>query len=190
MISSSNATSTSGTSGSSGKVARVNSAADLARSLAQEAAELEALLALLGEEQQALQERDGERVYALASAKSERLAQLGALDASRGSFLRANGLPPGRAGMQGYLELTAASGVSAAALQNWQRLLELATEARRINTVNGRLIAAQLRFVGGALSSLQQTTGGASQQVPSRLLCYGADGQTRNAPASRSLASA
>lgn len=183
MISSSNVTNVT---------APINSAGDLVRSVAEEAAELEALLALLREEQQALQARDVECVYAFASAKSERLARLDALDSSRGRFLRANGLSPDRAGMQRYLERT--SGLPAVVSENWRRLLANAAEARRINAVNGRLIAGQLRFVGGALAALQQVAVDralpALQRVASILACYGSDGQTRNAPASRSLASA
>jgi flagellar biosynthesis/type III secretory pathway chaperone len=183
MISSSNVTKL---------IASVNSAGDLARSLAEETAELDALLALLREEQHALQERDVERVYTFASAKSERLARLDALDSSRGRFLRANGLSPDHAGMQRYLERT--SGLPAAVSENWRRLLANAAEAHQINAVNGRLIAAQLRFVGGALAALQQVTVDgalpALQRVASLLLCYGADGQTRSAPGSRTLASA
>ena len=183
MISSSNVTDI---------VAPVNSAADLVRSVAAETAELEALLALMREEQQALQERDSERVYASAVAKNQHLARLSDFDASRSRFLRANGLSQDHAGMQRFLERT--PGLPALAAESWRRLLANAAEARRINGINGRLIAAQLRFVGGALSALQQATVDSAlpplQRIASNLTCYGADGQTRNAPPSRSLASA
>ncbi len=170
MISSSNVTNV---------IAPINSAGDLVRSVAEETAEFEALLALLREEQQALQERDVERVYSFAVAKSERLARLGAFDSARGEFLLANGLSKDHAGMQHYLERT--PGLPAAVSKSWRRLLVNAAEARRINAVNGWLIAAQLRFVGGALAALQQAA--------SHLVCYGADGRTRSAPGSRTLAS-
>jgi flagella synthesis protein FlgN len=170
----------------------MNSARDLVRSIAEESAELDALLALMREEQQALQERDSERVYAFAFEKNERVARLSAFDLSRAKFLRASGLSQDHAGMQLYLERT--PGLPAAALENWRRLLASAAEARRINGINGRLIAGQLRFVGGALSALQQATVDgalpALQRVASHLTCYGADGQTRSAPATRTLASA
>jgi flagella synthesis protein FlgN len=160
--------------------APINSAGDLVRSVAEETAELEALLALLREEQQALQERDVERVFSFAVAKSERLARLRAFDSARGGFLRANGLSQDHSGMQRYIERT--SGLPAAVSESWRRLLANAAEARQINAVNGSLIVAQLRFVDGALAALQQTA--------LHLVCYGADGQSRSAPASRSLASA
>lgn len=171
MISSSNATDL---------IAPIDSAGDLARSLAGETAELEALLALLREEQRALQAREIERVYSFAVAKSERLARLRAFDPARGEFLLANGRSKDHAGMQHYLERT--PGLPAAVSEIWRRLLANAAEARRINAVNGRLIAAQLRFVGGALAALRQ--------ADSHPACYGADGQARGLSGSRTLASA
>ena len=171
---------------------RVDSIGDFVRSLAEEATELEALLALLHEEQRALRERDSERVYSAASAKGESLARLGALHASRGRFLHANGLPRDHAAVQSYLERT--SGLPPEAAENWRRLLANAAEARSINRVNGRLIAAQTRFVGGALAALQRAGGDSAfpalRRNVSHLTFYGADGQTRNSPATRSLASA
>jgi len=160
--------------------APINSAGDLSQSIAEETAELDALLALLREEQQALLERDIGRVHSFALAKNERLARLGALDSARGQFLHANGLSRDHAGMQRYLERT--PGLPAMTPDNWRRLIAGVAEARQTNAVNGRLIVAQLRFVGGALTALQQSA--------SQLVCYGADGQTRSAPASRTLASA
>lgn len=171
MISSSNATKTTTT---------INSAGDLARSLGEETAELEALLALLREEQQALQARDMERVRSFAGAKRERLARLSEFDSARGEFLLANRLSQNHAGMQHYVERT--PGLLTVVAENWRRLLANAAEARQINAVNGKLIAAQLRFVAGALAALRQAS--------SHLVCYGADGQTRSAPGSRTLASA
>lgn len=161
-------------------IAPINCAGDLARSLDEETAGLEALLALLREEQQALQARDMEHVHSFAVAKSERLARLSEFDSARGEFLLANGLSPDHAGMQRYIEGT--PGLPAVVSENWRRLLTNAAEARRINAVNGKLIAAQVRFVAGALAALRHAA--------SHLVCYGADGQTRSAPGSRTLASA
>lgn len=160
--------------------APINSAADVARALAEETGGLEALIALLREEQRALQARDMERVYSFAVAKRDRLARLSGFESARGKFLLANRLTQDHAGMQHYIESTA--GLGAAVSENWRRLLANAAEARHINAVNGRLIATQLRFVAGALAALRQAT--------SHLVCYGADGQTRSTPESRTLASA
>lgn len=167
MISSSNATKPATPIGSVG---------DLARSLAEETAELGGLLALLKEEQQALQARDIERVFSFAVAKTERLAALAAIDSARGEFLLAHGLPKDPAGMERLLGST--SGLSAM----WRRLLACAAQARQINAVNGKLIAAQLRFVGAALAALQPTA--------AHPACYGADGLTLGSPGSRPLARA
>jgi flagellar biosynthesis/type III secretory pathway chaperone len=171
MISSSNATKTA---------AQIASAGDLARSLAEEAAELGGLLELLKQEQQALQARDIERVFSFAAAKTERLAALSAMDSARGKLLLAHGLPRDLAGMERFL--AGASGRSAELTGVWRRLLADAAESRQINAVNGKLIAAQLRYVGGALAALQQTA--------AHLVCYGADGLTLSSPGARPRACA
>jgi flagella synthesis protein FlgN len=160
--------------------APINSAADVARALAEETGGIEALIALLREEQQALQARDMERVYSFAVAKRERLARLSGFESARAKFLLANRLSQDQAGMRDYIERT--PGLREAVAENWRRLLANAAEARQINAVNGMLIAAQLRFVAGALAALRQAT--------SHLVCYGADGQTRSTPGSRTFASA
>lgn len=156
------------------KTTAIQSAAELAQSIGEETAEFEALLQLLREEQQALQARDLDRIYTLALAKNDRLARLGTLGAARGKFVDANRLKSSGAEMQAYL--------NSAVHESWRRLLALAAEAHRTNTVNGKLIAAQMRYTSGALAVLQQAA--------SNLTCYGADGTTQSVRVRRSLASA
>lgn len=171
MISSSSATN---------GISAIRSTSDLSRSLAEEAVEIESLLVLLRDEQSALRERNMEQVHAAAAAKNVKLARLGTLASIRARFQQANGLSPDNVGMEAYIARLKQP--DAALVQNWRRVLAKAGEARQMNVVNGRLIAAQLRFVNGALLALKQAT--------SQLLCYGADGQTHARAASRSLASA
>ncbi len=156
------------------KTAAIHSAAELAHSIGEETAEFEALLKLLREEQQALQDHDLDRIYSLAQAKNDRLARLGTLGAARGKFVDANRFNSGVAEMQAYLD--------SAVRESWRRLLALAAEAHRTNAVNGKLIAAQMRYTSGALAVLQQAA--------SNLMCYGADGTTQNVRVRRPLASA
>lgn len=168
------------TPGGTEPVTPVNSNADLEQSLAEETAELESLLALLRGEQAALRVRDMEQVHALAIAKRERLVRLSAFDSARRAFLQTNRLSQDHAGMLEYIERV--PGHRAAVSNNWRRLLANAAEARRINAVNGKLIANQLHYVAGALSAMRQSA--------SHLLCYGADGHARGATRSNTLASA
>jgi flagellar biosynthesis/type III secretory pathway chaperone len=160
--------------------APVHSVGDLAQSIAAESAELDALLALLREEKRALLARDIDRVHMFAFEKNDRLARLSTFDSARGQFLLSNGLTRDHTGMQRYLARTPE--LPAMMSESWRRLIARAAEARLTNAVNGRLIVAQLRFVGGALAALQPAA--------SQLTCYGADGQTRGASAARTLASA
>jgi len=156
------------------KTTAIHSAAELAHSIGEETAEFEALLQLLREEQQALQARDLDRIYSLSLAKNDRLARLGTLGAARGKFVDANRFNSSGAEMQAYFD--------SAVRESWRRLLALAAEAQRTNAVNGKLIAAQMRYTSGALAVLQQAA--------SNLTCYGADGTTQSVPMRRSLASA
>lgn len=159
-------------------VAPINSAGDLARSLEEETAELDALLKLLRGERQALQARNTECVQAFAASKRERLARLSEFESARGEFLRANSLSQDHAGMQHYIERTPAHLTTLS--ESWRRLLANAVEARQINDVNGKLIAAQLHFIASALAALRQAS--------SDLVYYSADGQTCGNPGPRTRA--
>ncbi len=152
----------------------IQSAAELALAIGEESAEFEALLQLLREEQQALQAQDLDRICSLALTKNDRLARLGALGAARSKFVDANRPNSSGAQMQAYLD--------SAVRESWRRLLALAGEAHRTNVVNGKLIAAQMRYTSGALAVLQQAA--------SNLMCYGADGTTQSVRIRRPLASA
>lgn len=130
-----------------------------------EAAVWRDLIALLQQEQAALRAADTLKLPPLVVAKQQRIALLQQFEHQREAGLRAAGYGAGPAAMNGWL---AAHESSPAQQQSWNELRRLASDARRINRLNGQLITQQRRHFEQALHALAGATGAAA--------LYGADG--------------
>lgn len=150
---------------------------DILRLLSNELAAVAEFTALLQQEQQALVTGVVEGFESLATAKLGIADRLNALSNAREQSLRRAGLPEGRQGMDAWLATQQAS-----ARSDWQSLLNTAAEARRLNELNGKLIAERLSNNQQALSILTAAT--------NRAALYGPDGQTHVSGAGRKLGSA
>lgn len=152
--------------------------ARLADALARELQAVQAFIALLRHEQTQLASGDTASLTALAAEKTTVAEELRRLADTREESLAALALPAGRAGMEQWIVSTEGS-----AYRNpWQKLLELAVQARMLNDTNGRLINLHLRHNQEALRVLTAAS--------AELATYGPDGQQKIAGGGRSLGSA
>lgn len=139
----------------------------LAELLAAEVKLVESFIACLAAEQQALKAGDIEALTAVNTRKPGLAEQLNRLEDERNAFLQEAGLSGDRAGLSAWL---ARNPHDRTAGQSWERLLNLAAEARDLNNLNGQLIAIRLQTTNQALAALTQQT--------QRSTLYGPDGQT------------
>lgn len=138
----------------------------LADMLKAEADAVSAFVFLLGEEQSALKQGDADALPAIIERKAAATATLGPLSASRNALLETLGLGHDRAGIEEWLvrhpqDITARN--------HWQRLQDLAAEARELNRLNGELIHLRMGHNAQMLEALR---------AANRQDLYGADGQT------------
>jgi flagella synthesis protein FlgN len=152
--------------------------ASLPTLLQQEAAQVRGFLDLLQREQQALVAGEVEGLMALAAQKSETIARLASLAEARNRALAAESLAADRAGVEVWLERNPAQ---AGARRSWQELLAITVQARNLNELNGKLIAARLASNQQALAALFSAA--------SQAALYGPDGQARPVGSGRSLGS-
>lgn len=122
-------------------------------------------IASLTSEQEALKRGQTEPLAAIGSRKAELVEQLNAAEGTRNAFLQQAGHTGDREGMAAWL---AKNPQDRPAAQLWSKLLELAGEARRLNDLNGRLIAMRLQATNQALAALTQQS--------QRSSLYGRDG--------------
>lgn len=134
--------------------------------LQQELSALERFVALLQQEQDALVAGNVDALLALSQDKLGKAEQLNALGKQRVTRLQQAGYSGDSAGMTAWLD-----DKPAIQQQTWERLLELAREAQRLNQTNGKLIQTHLQHNQQALNTLL----GAANQAGT----YGADGQAR-----------
>ena len=140
-----------------------------------------ALCQLLESEQACLVESDIEGLLQLTGAKSERVDRLMDLAQQRADHLASIGLSGGGNGMSEWL--AAHAGVQRAELtQLWDELVCLASNARSLNEINGKLITTRLSHNQAALSALQLSA--RAQNI------YGPDGQAAISAGHRELGSA
>lgn len=132
-----------------------------------------ALLTLLRQEQASLVEADIGSVADLLNEKSLLVAQATDLAVARHHALAAAGYEASEAGMQAWI-----AGQNLETVQSWNRLLELAREAKEINRTNGLLISQQMVRNEAALNVLRGGEPGGN--------VYGPNGQTAVRPVSRS----
>lgn len=151
---------------------RVN---DPGAQLAREYEVTKALLTLLEQEQACLVEANVDGVTDLLNEKSMLIAQATDLAVARHHALAAAGYDASEAGMQAWSSAQDAQNESA---QAWNKLMELAREAKEINRTNGMLINQQLSRNEAALTILRGGEPGSN--------VYGPNGQTAARPLSRS----
>lgn len=140
-----------------------------------EIAGFQALIKVLEAEADALRRADADALSILSSAKLELVASLQALARQRAQEMKRAGLPESAAGVKAWL---AQAGGATAVRDDWQKLTQLALEAKRQNDVNGRLAARQRWHFDAALGALLQAAGVSS--------IYGADGRARRTTVSQS----
>lgn len=152
----------------------------LADVLAAEAGAASAFVRLLETEQEALKAGNADALQAIIENKTSAAGELGALAAARNAILAAAGLPDDRAGTEAWLAANANDGSARAA---WDKLLDLAAEARELNRLNGELIRLRMSHNAQMLQSLLA----ANRQ---EFDLYGADGQASTTAARRIIDSA
>ena len=144
--------------------------------LRQELAALEQFITLLRQEQAALVSADVDALLAISNSKIKLSDQLNALARDRVSMLVHAGYAADAAGVAGWLAQQPPT-----VADQWQRLLQGAQLAQRLNQTNGKLIQTHLQHNQQALNALL----GAANRAD----VYGPDGQSRSgtAPAQRSI---
>lgn len=146
--------------------------------LGKEVERLQAFVELLKQEQVLLKSESGEALLALVETKNALATQLSELAQGRERQLSALGLPAGSPGMAAWLGGHARSSEQ----QLWQAFLKLATEARDLNLLNGKLIGLHMQHNQQALAALTAAA--------DRATTYGPDGQQQSSVGSRILGKA
>ena len=136
-------------------------------------------IALLNEEQESLKQADPTRLPEFNTSKSALVEKMNALEGERMAAIGQGGNPSNRASMDSWLNQNATD--TAAALK-WNKLLDLAREAKNLHELNGSLIAMHLKNTAEALAVLTQQA--------NKPALYGASGQSLQATGSRIVDSA
>jgi flagella synthesis protein FlgN len=121
---------------------------------------------LLGIEQAALSSGDTDQLPALIEQKNQSASQLAILAKERNALLVAQGYATDRAGIEAWC---AKHPRQTAVAETWQKTISLASEARELNNLNGKLITLRMQYNAKALEALR---GGSNS-----LDLYGPDGQ-------------
>jgi flagella synthesis protein FlgN len=141
--------------------------------LADERHVIGSIVELMKTEQQFLISADADGLAGIVPNKLQLAQRAAELSRIRHKALAAAGFHAGEEGMEPWL----AVGGSDSARNEWNRLLDLAREAKELNRVNGMLVNKQLAHTQGALNALRPQTGAAG--------VYGPGGQTVAAGPSR-----
>lgn len=150
----------------------------LSHALGEEVAALRKFIELLQREQAFLKKADSESLLPLIEEKNLLANRLGALAQARETALQRLGLAAGRPGMEAWL----AGAGKPNDRQVWQTLIELATEARDLNVLNGKLIGLHMQHNQQAFAALMNAT--------DRAMTYGPDGQQQAGLGGRILGTA
>jgi flagella synthesis protein FlgN len=153
--------------------------ADLAAITAREVALIGRFVDLLKDEQAALRRADPAPLADIASAKTALVDQLNALEDARRTALAIGAEAKTRAAMEQWLS---ANPQQRAVAANWQKLLELANEARQLHELNAGLVNLHLQQTTEALAALDRRQAGDS--------LYGSNGQAAPPSGSRIVDSA
>lgn len=136
-------------------------------------------VSILNDEQECLTQGNADGLPEISAAKSALVEQLNALEGQRMEAIDLPGQASDLPSMEKWLKDNA-NDISAASA--WQKLRELAREAKTLHELNGQLVATHLKNAAEALAILTQK---ASQSA-----LYGASGQTTTATGSRIVDSA
>ena len=147
--------------------------------LAEEIRAVEEFIGVLKEEEGALVGANLDALLALAARKSEMSVRLNMLVERREAARQAAGMPAGREGMAKWMTAADKSGQGS---KLWTKLLDLATQARSQNELNGKLIALHFQHNQRALKTLMS----AADQA----MTYDASGLQRGGGSGRLLGSA
>ena len=150
----------------------------LGDSLGAEVSKLKEFIVLLKREQDFLKAGDTESLLPLIDTKTLLSNALAGYAAERESALRQLGLQTGRSGMEDWLQRHG----QAPHQQAWQTLLVLASEARELNILNGKLIGLHMSHNQQAFNALMGAT--------NRAMTYGPDGQQHTGGGGRILGTA
>lgn len=134
-------------------------------------AEVEAVdrfVTLLKTEQIALSKGDTETLPVLAENKDKVAAQLASLAVQRNTFLTSQGFSSDRPGIDSWCS---SNPNETEALGAWTKIIELASEARELNRLNGELIRMRMQYNASALEALRRSG--------NSLDLYGPDGQAK-----------
>lgn len=136
-------------------------------------------IALLKEEQDALKRADPSVLQDIGAQKATLAGQLNGLESGRRSAL---GLTDDRNTRTAMAEWLAQHPEERNAAVNWEKLLELASEAKQLHELNANLVAMHLRLTSDALTILMRQSG--------QNTLYGSNGQAATASGSRIVDSA
>ena len=121
---------------------------ELLKTVASEAQQIQQFVDLLEEEQSSLKEGSTEALPSIAEQKQNLAAQLNNLARRRNDLLLILGHTADRAGMDAWAE------EYPQAADEWSKTLALATKAREINHLNGKLIQMRMQHNSRALDIL------------------------------------
>lgn len=125
------------------------------------------MVELMKTEQQLLVSADADGLSSLTPDKLRMAQKAAELSRHRHRALGAAGFSAGEAGMEPWL----AVGGNDELRREWNRLLELARQAKELNRVNGMLVNKQLAHTQGVLNALRGPAAGSAG-------VYGRSGQT------------
>lgn len=140
--------------------------APLLRAVTAEMEVIQGFVDLLGIEQAALSSGDTDQLPALIEQKNQSASQLAILAKERNALLVAQGYATDRTGIEAWC---AKHPRQTAVAEAWNKTIALASEARELNNLNGKLITLRMQYNAKALEALR---GGSNS-----LDLYGPDGQ-------------
>ena len=132
------------------------------------------IVELMKTEQQLLVSADADGLSTLTPNKLQLVQKVADLSRLRHRALGAAGFVAAESGMEPWLAADGNEDVR----QEWQRLLELARQAKELNRVNGMLVNKQLAHTQGVLNAMRGPASGAAG-------VYGRSGQTAAAGPSK-----
>ncbi len=150
----------------------------LGDTLGAEISKLKEFIVLLQREQDFLKAGDTESLLPLIETKTTLSNALAGFSVARETALQQLGLASGRSGMGAWLDRHG----QPAQRQAWQTLLNLASEARELNVLNGKLIGLHMSHNQQAFNALMRAT--------DRAMTYGPDGQQQTGGGGRILGTA
>ncbi|MDP1527286.1 MAG: flagellar protein FlgN [Rhodocyclaceae bacterium] len=150
----------------------------LGDTLGAEISKLKEFIVLLKREQDFLKAGDTASLLPLIDTKTLLSNTLAGYAAARETALKQLGLPAGRSGMEDWLNHHGQTPHQ----QAWQTLLTLASDARELNLLNGKLIGLHMSHNQQAFNALMGAT--------DRAMTYGPDGQQHTGGGGRILGKA